>query len=46
MITKRGKRLRAVLILIAIIAAWKIAGNLWWNGTEFCWGSMTKCVGL
>lgn len=44
MITKRGKRVRAVFILLAIYAWFKITGNLWWVGDHYCWGSMTECV--
>ena len=44
MITKRGKRVRAIVIVIAIWVIWQVAVNLWWTGTGFCWGSMTECV--
>jgi hypothetical protein len=51
MITKRGKRVRAIAILIGAILIWQIATNLWWVGTSapnadflgWCWGSMTEC---
>ena len=54
MITKRGKRVRAVAIALGIILAWQIAANLWWVGIDaptaeflgWCWGSMTECVVL
>ena len=54
MITKRGKRMRAVALLIGLILVWQVASNLWWVGintpsAEFlgwCWGSMTECVVL
>jgi hypothetical protein len=54
MITKRGKRVRAVAIAIGIILIWQIATNLWWVGLDasnadflgWCWGSMTECVVL
>ena len=54
MITKRGKRVRAVVILIGVILIWQVAGNLWWVGTDapnaeflgWCWGSMIECVVL
>ena len=45
MITKRGKRVRAVAILIGLIVIWQIATNLWWVGNSpnaeivgWCWG--------
>lgn len=54
MITKRGKRMRAVALLIGLIVIWQIASNLWWVGTDsasaeflgWCWGSMNECVVL
>jgi hypothetical protein len=54
MITKRGKRVRAVAIAIGLILICQIASNLWWVGLDapnadllgWCWGSMTECVVL
>jgi len=54
MITKRGKRVRAVAILIGAILICQIAANLWYVGIDapandflgWCWGSMTECVSL
>lgn len=54
MITKRGKQVRAVAILIGIILIWQVASNLWWVGIGaptadilgWCWGSMDQCVVL
>lgn len=54
MITKRGKRVRAVAIFFALILIWQVSANLWWVGTDsaqaqflgWCWGSMTECVVL
>ena len=54
MITKRGKRVRAVAIAFGIILIWQVATNLWWVGTDapsaeflgWCWGSMSQCVVL
>ena len=43
-LTKRGKRVRAVLILMAIVAIWLVSSNLWWVGDGYCWGDMTKCM--
>ena len=42
-LTKRGKRVRAVLILAAIVAVWHIISNLWWVGDGYCWGDMIEC---
>ncbi len=44
-LTKRGKRVRAIAILIGLIAIYYIVNNIWWTGTGYCWGSIDKCVG-
>ena len=54
MITKRGKRVRAVAILIGVWLIWTLMGNIWWVGvgapTEdflgYCFDSMVECVVL
>ena len=54
MMTKRGKRVRAIAILIGAILIWQIATSLWYVGIDapandflgWCWGSMTECVPL
>ena len=54
MITTRGKRVRAVVIVAGLALLWWISANLWWVGTQspkadflgYCVGSMTECVNL
>lgn len=46
MITKRGKRVRALAIAGAIALAIALAGFIWWTGDGFCLGTMAKCVGI
>jgi hypothetical protein len=54
MITKRGKRVRAVAILAGLFLLWQIATNVWWVGIDspqadfigWCFDDMTACVGL
>jgi hypothetical protein len=54
MITKRGKKVRAIAIAFGIILIWQVASNLWWVGIDspnaellgWCWGSMSECVVL
>jgi len=48
-LTKRGKRvlliayaLGALLALILII--W-VSSNVWWDGSGYCFGSASKCLG-
>jgi hypothetical protein len=42
-LTKRGKRVRAVAILIGLWAIWYISGHIWWVGDHYCIGEMTEC---
>jgi hypothetical protein len=50
MITKRGKRARAVLILFALSLAawsfWQVTANLWATPSGWCWGPMMECFQL
>lgn len=55
MITKRGKRVRAIGILILLIFAlwttWEVSTHLWYvgeggNWLGYCWGTMQECVKL
>ena len=43
-LTKRGKRVRAVLILIGLFVIWQVSMNLWWTEDGYCWGTMVKCM--
>jgi len=42
-LTKRGKRVRAILILAAAVAIYYITSHIWWVGDGYCWGDMTEC---
>jgi len=42
-LTKRGKRVRAVAILLGIIAIYYITSHIWWVGDHYCWGDMIEC---
>jgi len=44
-LTKRGKRARAIAILLGLVAIYYIVNHIWWTGTGYCWGSINKCVG-
>ena len=45
-LTRRGKRVRAViLIALALWLTTKVAANLWWID-GYCWGSYEKCYQL
>ncbi len=54
MLTKRGKQVRAIALLIGVILIWQVSANLWWVGIDapsaqffgWCWGSMSQCVVL
>ena len=44
-LTKRGKRVRAVvLLLLALFIVSQVSANLWYTGKEYCWGSYEKCL--
>lgn len=52
MITRRGKRVRAVAILllasVALWAAWQVSTHLWYvgeggNWLGYCWGTVEEC---
>ena len=52
MITRRGKRVRALALLLAfsfgLWAMWQVSCNLWYVGDSgnwlgYCWGTMTEC---
>ena len=53
-LTKRGKRVRAILILIALVLIYQVATHLWWVGTDaptsdflgYCWGDMFECYNM
>jgi hypothetical protein len=42
-LTKRGKRVRAVAIILGIVFIYWIISNLWWVGDGYCWGSIIEC---
>lgn len=43
-LTKRGKRVRAVAILVGIIAIWWVSGHIWWTSSGYCVGTMGECA--
>jgi glucose dehydrogenase len=45
-LNKRGKRVRALLILAGVVFLVWVAGFVWWTPTGGCIGTMTECVGL
>jgi hypothetical protein len=42
-LTRRGKQVRAVLILALIVGAYFVATHLWWTPSGYCWGTMESC---
>ena len=46
MLNKRGRQVRALLILAALILALFLAGRVWFDGEGWCIGSMTQCIGI
>lgn len=44
-LTKRGKRVRALLILVGICAfIWWMVTGFWWTENGICIGTMTECL--
>ncbi len=52
MITRRGKRVRALALLLILSfglwSMWQVSGHLWYvgeggNWLGYCWGTMTEC---
>ena len=43
MITRRGKRVRALAIGLVLAAAFYAAGHVNWVGNGWCLGSITQC---
>jgi hypothetical protein len=43
MITRRGKRVRAVASALLIVASFYISGHINWVGDGWCWGTITEC---
>lgn len=43
-LTRRGKRVRAVFILAAIVAVWLVSTSVWWVGDGYCLGDVAKCM--
>lgn len=45
-LNKRGKRVRALLILAGICALiWWMVTGFWWTENGICIGTMTECLG-
>lgn len=44
-LTKRGKRVRAVAIVLGFIAIYYISSHVWWTPTGYCLGTIDKCLG-
>jgi hypothetical protein len=42
-LTKRGKRVRAVLILAAVVGGYWLLNHIWWVGDHYCFGDMVEC---
>jgi hypothetical protein len=42
-LTKRGKRVRAILILAGMALLYWVTGNFWWNESSICIGEMVEC---
>jgi len=43
-LNKKQRRVRAVLILAAIVAVFYTIGHVWWTDSGYCWGSAAECL--
>jgi hypothetical protein len=43
-LTKRGKRVRGVIIIAGLVALWWLSGHLWWEDGYPCIGSAADCL--
>ena len=42
-LTKRGKRARAIAILIGVALAYMLGTSIHYTEKGYCWGSFVKC---
>lgn len=42
-LTKRGKRVRAVAILLGIVVLYHVSTNIHYTQNGYCWGSFVEC---
>lgn len=42
-LTRRGRIVRAILILAGIVALYWISGHIWWTVDGYCVGDMASC---
>jgi hypothetical protein len=46
-LNRRGRRVCAALIAaLALALIYALTALIWWNGKEFCLGTMAGCVGI
>jgi hypothetical protein len=43
-LTKRGKRVRAISIVLALALVYWVSGQVWWTPNGYCFGEMAECV--
>jgi hypothetical protein len=41
-LTKRGKRVRAIMIIVIIALVWWVSGHIWWTD-GYCVGTIEEC---
>ena len=42
-LTKRGKRVRAISIVLALALVYWVSGQVWWTPNGYCFGEMVEC---
>ena len=43
-LTRRGRRVRAVFILLGLAALWYISGHVWYTESGYCFGDLLECM--
>jgi hypothetical protein len=42
-LTKRGKRVRAISIVLALALVYWVSAQVWWTPEGYCFGEMVEC---
>ena len=46
-LTRRGRRVRAIVIALLVIAlVYALSALIWWTGTGYCIGALSACVDI
>lgn len=43
-LNRKGRRVRAVFILLGLTALWYISGHVWYTESGYCFGDLLECM--